>query len=160
MWLSLDVKVADAADVTTQRARRSPGRGASRPVVEGWEAAEVTQLWLAEKSPAASLRWFHTFRAAPRSSDPTMKEREHDKDDQESVKEQWGRATMRQTCTAVEWKWLMCGDCKGEAVSTGDAGSHVFIHQLHSGRLFLRTYPLNQTKDTKTLESGSTFSAI
>lgn len=32
------------ADVTTQRARRSPGCGASRPVVDGWEVAEVTRL--------------------------------------------------------------------------------------------------------------------
>lgn len=72
------------ADVTTQRARRSPGCGASRPVVEGWEVAEVTRLWLAE-APAADLRRFHT------SSDRTMKEPEHDRDDQESVKEQWGQ---------------------------------------------------------------------
>lgn len=72
------------ADVTTQRARRSPGCGASRPVVEGWEVAEVTRLWLAE-APAADLQRFHT------SSDRTMKEPEHDRDDQESVKEQWGQ---------------------------------------------------------------------
>lgn len=32
--------------------------------------------------------------AEPRRSDPALKEREHDTDDQESVKEQWGRTTM------------------------------------------------------------------
>lgn len=88
MWLSLDVKVADTADVTTQRARRSPGRRASRPVVEGWEAAEVTQLWLAE-SPAAD-GFTHS-----RSSDPTMKEREHDK--------RWSRECERTMGTGRQW---------------------------------------------------------
>lgn len=33
--------------------------------------------------------------AALQSSDPAMKERKCDRDDQESVKEQWGRTTMK-----------------------------------------------------------------
>lgn len=71
MWLSLDVRVADTADVTTRRARRSPGHGASG---RGRGCAAVTG-----RSPAAGPPMTSRIPPAPRGSDPTMKERERDR---------------------------------------------------------------------------------
>lgn len=84
IWLGLDVKVGDMDDVATQCARRSVGCRASQPVTEGWEVAEVTQLWLAEALGQPPM--ISHIPALPHSSDPMMKEREHNRGDQESVK--------------------------------------------------------------------------
>lgn len=84
-----------------------------------WAAGHRGQSWKVGKWPRLhSCDWpkpsgqtpvISHVPAASQSSDPTMKEREHHGDDQESVKEQWGRSTMNpkgrretQTCAAVE----------------------------------------------------------
>ncbi len=76
-----------------------------RSVLTGhWAAGHRGQSWKVGKrlrlhscdwlTPSGQPPMISHVPAAPQSSDPTMKEREHDGDDQESVKEQWGRTTM------------------------------------------------------------------
>lgn len=139
MWLSFDVKVADMADMTTRRGRRSPGCRASWPVVEGWEVAEVAQLW-----PAAAQQPGGPAAQRPASSDFTRPSRatqlwshherararqrwSRDCERTMGTNPQWTWRRGRRTATewnGKEWKWLMCGDCKGEAVSTGRDREH------------------------------------
>lgn len=158
------------ADVTTQRARRSLGCGASRPVVKGWEVAEVTRLWLAE-APAADLQPFHASRrcrGAPiawwksRSTTEMIKRVWKNNGDKPQWRRSGGRHVQRQNEMETNKRWFMCGDCEkgnrketerqeGMLLSssfTGIASSEDFL----PGRW---PYPL-----VKTLKCLSNFSAV
>ena len=104
------------ADVTTRRARRSPGCGASRPVVDGWEVAEVTRLWLAG-APAENLQPFHTSQRCCRALNARWKSRSTT----EMIKRVWknngdkpqwsrrrGRRVQRQNEMEMNKRWFMC----------------------------------------------------
>lgn len=115
------------ADAATQHAHRSLGCRASRPVVEGWEVAEVTQLWLAgaqrpasndftHPSSAAAL-WSHNERALARQRwsrecERTMGTNYNEPEGcRESVWQQNKKGKNKSDwCVEIE---------KGEAVSTG-----------------------------------------
>lgn len=119
--------------VATQRAHRSPGCGASQPVAEGWEASEVTQLWLAEAQQQASsyfthpssaaLLWSHNERARARQ----RWSRECGKNNRDELQRTWRMQQERKKMRENKSDWCVEILKLWAQERNREPGSHVFI---------------------------------